>query len=584
MFDRAQWLRSTAFALYTFLALVIIERQQGFVTAIALDQPPPRPLEGGWDPQGLWKWQVKSDKTWALLQPDPPKNSYRETYFLISYIFDPKTTPLDTEAISKTLGKFLETFGRWLAPKEIFQLVTLPNIKALDLPKCPDAGCADVAICGPMLNAVKDFFDGLDWTKGLGKETNITNMAFKFDQDMGNFPPFSRRPNIKQEYHCPVMLVNTSMIREQADFICDSEAYIKSAANWLEQKTDDSLDIFVRGGIDPVYREISGFYYPPLDLESTHISQVLRARFTEPTSDIPCSLKNPCPEPPECRLVGEKSMLQKPRFKRPWAYFTMWAIRNLNQEMKNQYDAMQSAAIDATIATFNVDDYFPKPKKSFPLLNLLTGLGVVFAAASGALAPVAAAASGALGAASAIAPAIGTYYERSFQSKVDRSDPNVAQKNVAPKLRQVYDLFASSLESFTTDLFAGKEMEGGLSLQSLLKGGAWLESSTLSNVADAQNQLFAELFSRSIDALWKTEPSNKMWVLFVSTADVVPSTANCEADLTGPQDMKYCGDGGVYYAYNFVEDGNHKGHLAYPWGADKMKRKIGIDPKVCILR
>ena len=582
MFGRHHWFRSTTFGLYSFLALLIIERQYSLAIAIDVNQPPPRPLEDGWDPQGLWKWQVKSDKSWALLRSGPPKDSYRETYFLLSYIFDPQTTPLDTEAISKTLGNFLDIFGRWIAPTEIFQLAIVPNADApLELPKCPGPGCSDVAICGPMLQALKDFFDGLDGAKGDGAETNITKKAFKFDQDMGNFPPFSRGSNIKQEYHCPVALVNTSMIKQQADFFCDSEAYNKSAANWLEQKTDESLDIFIRGGIDRVYRGISGFYYPPVDLASTHVSQALRARFSTPTSNIPCSLKDPCPEPPECRLVGEKFLTQKPRFKLPWAYFTMWAIRNLNQEMRNQYDAMQSAAIDATLATFNVDDYFPESGKNFPLLNLLTGLGTVFAAAAGVLAPFAAAASGTLGAASAVAPGIGTYYERAFQNTVDRSDPDVAQKTFAPKLRKVYDLFSASLENFTTALFAGQEIEGGVSLQTLLKGGKWLESSSLSNVSDAQNQLFVEIFSRSIDALWKTETSNKMWVLFVNTADVVPSTANCEADLTGPQDMKYCGDGGVYYAYNFVENGHSMGHLSYPWGANKMMDKIGIDPKVC---
>ena len=71
-----------------------------------------------------------------------------------------------------------------------------------------------------------------------------------------------------------------------------------------------------------------------------------------------------------------------------------------------------------------------------------------------------------------------------------------------------------------------------------------------------------------------------MWVLFVNTGDMPPSTVNCDNDFTGPQDMKYCGDGGVYYAYNFIEKGDHMGYLWYPWGAEKMKSKIKIDPKV----
>ena len=67
--------------------------------------------------------------------------------------------------------------------------------------------------------------------------------------------------------------------------------------------------------------------------------------------------------------------------------------------------------------------------------------------------------------------------------------------------------------------------------------------------------------------------SNKMFVLFVETA-------NCDADITGPPDLKYCGDGGVYYAYNFIEGGEGVGHLVYPWGADKLWNELKIEPKV----
>ena len=58
-----------------------------------------------------------------------------------------------------------------------------------------------------------------------------------------------------------------------------------------------------------------------------------------------------------------------------------------------------------------------------------------------------------------------------------------------------------------------------------------------------------------------------MWVTFV---DLENDTLKCQLDMTGPQDSKYCADGGVYYTYNFIERGDHKGTVGYPWGAQKL--------------
>lgn len=64
-----------------------------------------------------------------------------------------------------------------------------------------------------------------------------------------------------------------------------------------------------------------------------------------------------------------------------------------------------------------------------------------------------------------------------------------------------------------------------------------------------------ELLSRSIDALWKTGSYNKMWVLFVNLT-INGVTIKRNDYMLGSQDLRYCADGGVYYAYNYVENGN----------------------------
>ena len=67
-----------------------------------------------------------------------------------------------------------------------------------------------------------------------------------------------------------------------------------------------------------------------------------------------------------------------------------------------------------------------------------------------------------------------------------------------------------------------------------------------------------------------------MWVHFVDLEDDSLKT-KCLKDHSGPQDSKYCDDRGVYYTYNFVEDGNNRGHLDYPWGGQQLMPKLGIN-------
>ena len=44
--------------------------------------------------------------------------------------------------------------------------------------------------------------------------------------------------------------------------------------------------------------------------------------------------------------------------------------------------------------------------------------------------------------------------------------------------------------------------------------------------------------------------------------------------------MKYCADGGVYYTYNFIEQGVNNGYVSWPWGAKDMQKELRIDPAV----
>ncbi|KAI4246913.1 MAG: hypothetical protein L6R42_009758, partial [Xanthoria sp. 1 TBL-2021] len=44
---------------------------------------------------------------------------------------------------------------------------------------------------------------------------------------------------------------------------------------------------------------------------------------------------------------------------------------------------------------------------------------------------------------------------------------------------------------------------------------------------------------------------------------------------SGPQDSKYCADGGIYYTYNSIEEWRH--YVSYPWGGNLLQEKLGIN-------
>ena len=100
-----------------------------------------------------------------------------------------------------------------------------------------------------------------------------------------------------------------------------------------------------------------------------------------------------------------------------------------------------------------------------------------------------------------------------------------------------------------------------------MRNGTWVEDKIITKVSDLNAKVRVEVLSRSINALWKTWSSNKMWVLFVTLDD----PAQCETLDSGPTDSRYCADGGVYYTYNFDEEGIGGGGVNYPWGAESLK-------------
>lgn len=237
------------------------------------------------------------------------------------------------------------------------------------------------------------------------------------------------------------------------------------------------------------------------------------------------------------------------------------AFANINQQLLNQYQALQSTVVEDALAAFNIDDYFSKPGKGIELKNIITGLSTVLAAVSGfipSLGPKLVALQvpeTSTGSLAAIASGARTYFERGLAKNVDRSDPNVAQKRFGPIVRQVFRVFSESLDNITSALLQGECIDDTFDIYDMVWNGSWIDRNALSIIAAIQAQLFYEITSRAIDGLWKTPTSNKKWVLFVDLGDD-ENKRKCMNDISGPASLKYCTDGGVYYTYNFVEKGD----------------------------
>lgn len=399
--------------------------------------------------------------------------------------------------------------------------------------------------------------------ENLSKDGIVSNFS---NQEAVDIDTELNKSNLPPTLDCPIKLFDTA-VYSPTNVDCSLKA-----DNWVHTDADSNLATFVRGGVSTEGEFFTGL--EPNKSLATELRTIMSV-----TGGLRCSLKNPCGPPQACTDLGVRYTYSPPGalHTSKFGYLALWAIRNINQQLNNQYVAIKGAAIRGTLDTFNVDTYLPKPSKPTGLLDALNGIGAIVAVISGFLPPVAGAITGAVG---AIVPAAGAVFERSISDNVKKYGPLAAQKEFAPILRRIYEDFVETLDTVTTDLFDGKKINNQTTILDMMSGGHWVDPDTLTDVSDAEDQIYTEIFSRAINGLWKIPTSNKIWVLYLDTGDRKNSIDKCEAHTAGPQDLKYCADGGVYYAYNFIEDGDYKGHLGYPWGADQMDLNTHINPAV----
>lgn len=442
-----------------------------------------------------------------------------------------------------------------------------------------------------------------------------------------NFNPVTIDPSI---WACSISLTSTEYdipeLAPDQTAPCDGPQYDFTSDNWKAHKVEKNLKIALEDGVD----EYGVFWEARRGQEP--IATTIGRQFWNKKSEQ-CSIKNPCEEQDiDCHNIGSftglaLSSLGRP-MKLPWVVLVSAAVKNLNLQLVNIYNqvlnAIQSLALDA----FSTEDFSPAKNPNTDIKNNLAGLGSIFTILGG-IVPVAGPTLDLVG---AITSGVG-----SFIANAAPPDEFAAQRTFAKNVLTYYEGLRDGLEKFTTQLFAGAQISGpvtSFNLFDLMRDGVWVSPDALTDVSQLNRDIRTEVTARSIDAIWKTKTSNKMWVLFTDLQDDEKHTkclqgepfyhktsnrygAACSSliqmlltliqehegleqsrkldhpahsvrlrdwdfrklwliipfysDTTGPNATKYCADRGMYYAYNFIEKGAGGGNVGYPWGSEQLE-------------
>ena len=379
-----------------------------------------------------------------------------------------------------------------------------------------------------------------------------------------------------ENLYCPMVL---TPVGNAVTTLCSGRQDL-SANSWYRFQVDRQLQTFLESGVDdngiwwqgaaPIY---SGREYFPNT--STSVSNLLGRQLMGNPS-YSCSLETKCSAQSDCRDIGSRTALGlgAQTFPEFWAYAVITSFENLSTQLSNQYVAIKGAAIAATLGTFKVSDFYKIPQPHYGLLDILSGLAFALTLLGGFIPGLF---GNPIGAVSATLGAVGGFLGR---RATNNTAAMVPQEAYADSVLKAYLGFVDGLDTLGKHLFNGDKIGDNFTILDMIAYGAWVNSSTLQPLYNTETQLATEIVSRSINGLWQTPPYNQSFVLYVDLRD--HNQTRCKNDTSGPQDLKYCGGGGVYYTYNFIEDGHGQAHLDYPYGADKLKDKFGIDPAVSL--
>ena len=250
-----------------------------------------------------------------------------------------------------------------------------------------------------------------------------------------------------------------------------------------------------------------------------------------------CTLESACPGPADCDFCGSRTTLgtdiyaTNAIYRSTWGYVLLQAFSVLNQQLENNYKALQGAAINGALQAFSINDFYPHSDATFELKGVLAGLTLGLAVFS-AVVPVFAEGAKILEGAGEILGEVSTYLGEGLG---ESKDPLATQKTFASSVSNIYNGLVAQLDTLGNQLLAGKPI-GSKSIVDVVANGTWATSLQLTNITLLEKNLRTEIFARSVNSLWKTFSSNKMWLTF----SLLSGSGSCESDRNGPQDMKLC--------------------------------------------
>ncbi|KAG8533909.1 uncharacterized protein KY384_001650 [Bacidia gigantensis] len=454
--------------------------------------------------------------------------------------------------------QMISTLRPWLGSADV--ITRMPYLQEPHQCTFPDQKCSDPAACQVIYQCLfKEFFTPSDQNLGFGSCVSQTLTATQYTA---------------QGLNCPLQLYNAQKDLRQS-YACTSDQYSLVPQKWLDYHVDDNLQTFLKGGIDT-----EGIWWPGADLSKQTLSKALGSQL-QGSPDLECNIESPCTDQIDCNQIGSRAMIALGTTptavaKSQWGFYALFALEKISQQLFNQYGELKDALNRLALDTFTIGDFFPSPDQGFKLQNAITGMSTIFGIVGGFVPG-----GELLAAAGTIASAAGSFISSSVSSQ---SDPDIAQKNFATVIGGFYDDLVQRLDDGAVKIFNGETIGEGdvsFSLESMMKGGGWIGDQALTKVSDMSKLMHKELLCRSLNAMWKTAPSNKMWVNFLDLGDDAAGT-KCQADTSGPQPLKYCAGGGVYYTYNFIQaatvNSDELGGVNFPWGAEEyLASKHDID-------
>ena len=486
------------------------------------------------------------------LPPDPPPAILGGIIIYLTNGLEP-LNPLNI-LLNSSADTIVALF-EWSIVPDTF--VTMAERSVPGFPSCAPPQCSPNSMCRIVYACLRDVW--LDMDQAYLGNARLSG---------GPFAACLRRAQLTH-FRCGLWVIS---LRTFTNDNCLDESYKLSPANWEATKTSENIQIFRQGGQDS-----EGVSWPGQPPDET-FSQSLGSQLTK-IGDYHCSLENPCTYKLQCDGVGSWSSIQQGTavLQSIWGYFAIIAMQNINQHLTNQWIAIKGALGLLALDTFQIKDFFPRPDAKLNIVNALTGLGTIFAIVGGFVPVVGPVISGV----GAGLPAVGTFLGNAAAKS---ANPDIGQELFVPRVREIYTNYIEALDIATIDLLAGRTIGDQFDIFGMMAEGAWLNSSALPRVSSLETSLRTEILSRSIDQLWKKPTSNKIWVLFVDLFDDRVTRIKCLEHKKGPETSKYCADGGVYYTYNYIEDGEGRGFVGYPWGANLLMEKFEIDFKVCLSR